>query len=131
MPLRHLKFVLETFAALDELLVNFIENESNNNAVYGYQRVEVITNIEKLVVASVVSVVFCATAILLVSAVVLVALVFVAIVVVAVVTAATVVLLFVAAVTVAVISTFVAAVAAASLRFEVVRRSRSFLFFPV
>ena len=89
-----------------------------------------VTNIEKLVVTYVESVIF-ATAILLVSAVVIFASIFTAIIVVAVVTAAAVVLFVVAAVTVAVISIFVAAVAAAALRFEVVRRSRLFLFFPV
>ena len=82
----------------------------------GYHRVKVATNLEKLVVAVIVSAVFFATAVLLVPAVVLFASIFAVLIVVAVVTAAAVVLLIVAAVAVAVIWTFVVAVATAALR---------------
>ena len=66
--------------------------------MFGYDRVEFVTNIEKLVLASVESVVFFATAILLVFSVVFFAHVFAVIIVVTVVKAVAVVLLVVAAV---------------------------------
>ena len=91
----------------------------------GYHRVEVVTYLEKLVVAVIISAVFFPIAILLVFTVVLFASIFAAIIVVALVTVAAVVLLVVAAVAVAVISNIVAV---AALRFEVERRIRSFLF---
>ena len=101
--------------------------EFNIGAVSGYHRVEVVTKFEKLVVAVIVSAVFFATAILLVSAVVLFVLVSAAIVITAVIAAAAPVLLFVTAVAVAVISI---SVVTAALRVEFVRCSRFLLFVP-
>ena len=105
--------------------------ESNISAVSRYRRLSrrfISTNFEKVVVASLVCVIFFATDILLVAAVLLFALVFAKIVVFAVVIATAVILLVVAAIAVAVILTFVIAVAAAALCFEVVLHSRSCFF---
>ena len=90
-PLDISSLYIKTFAALDALYSFYIiKYESNIGAVSGYHRVEVATNLEKLVVAVIVSAVFFATAILLVSAVVLFLSIFAAIFVVAVLSVATV-----------------------------------------
>ena len=112
--------------SLSTRLFFIIEYESNIGAVSGYHRVEVVTKFEKLVVDVIGSAVFFATAILLMSSVVLFVLVFAAIVITAVIAAAAAMLL-VTAVAVAAISI---SVATAALRIEFVRRSRFLLFVP-
>ena len=111
------------------LLLLLKKYESKIGAVSVHHRVEDVTKLENLVVA-VVFAVFFATAILLVSAVVLFALVIASIVVTAVNVAAAAVLFVVTAVAVALILISFAAVTVAALRFEVVRDNRLLLFLP-
>ena len=113
------------------LLLHLLKKyELNNGAVSGHHQVKDVTKLENVIVAIIVCSVFFATAILLVSAVVLFAFVIAAIVVTAVIAAAAAVLFVVTAVAVAVILISVAAVTVAALRFEVVRDKFLLLILP-